>query len=149
MDSSAVASSVLSGTFSFSDGSPIPPNSFVEVLDAQQVVGSGFATPFLIGGTAPIDQASGGYSMSVPTGRTYMSVAVLPVVLQQTSGFVILDDPSPFLLSMDMTKDEPMPALPGTVQITGTVTDPNGWEWLQLPWVQAPLKSPARRTWST
>jgi hypothetical protein len=123
------ASSTLSGTVHTADGSPIPANSFVLAVDAQAPGGTGCAAPGVASGLATVSAPSGSYSVTLPRDRTYRLITVIPVQAgepPQDAASLLFQDPATIDLPTDTMRDVNIPMIPGTVQVTGTITDPGG-----------------------
>ena len=132
MNFSAPALSSLSGTVQTSDGTAILTGSSVIGLDGNLLSiqnASNGNYPLFSFGSGAIDTASGYYQLLLPTGRQYtlgVGLSILAAAAPQESGSLELILPNTTQLAGDTAQDILVPALPGTVTVSGQVTDPTG-----------------------
>jgi hypothetical protein len=129
----APALSSLSGTVQTSDGTTIQTASSVIGFDGtlQSLIQNPNSTnyPLFSFGSGSIDDTSGQYQLLLSTGRQYTLVVALNIFAStpvQAGGLLEFILPGTTPLPTDTTQNIIIPALPGTVIISGQVTDPNG-----------------------
>ncbi len=126
MDFSAPPLAALSGTV-FSPGSFfLPPNSTIFGFEGDPLNPS---SSQLIGSGSGLIDGSGAYQLLLPTARVYqlaVSVPLLPADSLQTAGNLTFLQLLTVPVNGDAGQDVPLPDIPGTVSISGQVTDFNG-----------------------
>lgn len=120
----------LSGTVQMADMSPVAKGSTVVAIEGNPLLApttSGF--PLFSFGSGPIDNTSGSYQMVLASGRTYTLGVDLKLLAEdspQSSGDFIFLVSSNVPLAGDTTQNIAVPQIPGTVTVSGQVTDPTG-----------------------
>lgn len=116
----------LSGTVRMADMSPLPAFSTIVSIEANRLrLRNPNAVSLAMFGAVSIDSDSGAYQLVLASGQTYTLALYLPQVLQQSIGAFVFLIPSA-QLSGDTIQDITVPQIPGTVTITGQVTDSTG-----------------------
>ena len=125
--------SALSGTVVTADGTPIQTGSSVIAFDGNLLSlvlnPSTNNFPLFSFGSGTVDMTSGAYQALLPTGRQYtlaVGLNILTATPAQDSGTLEMILPNTTSLPGDTTQNITVPALPGTVNLSGKVVDPTG-----------------------